>query len=1373
MPAAQEGLSFLFEIQDKITAKLAKIEAKSKASAAKIDKAFTKASKSQETNSARAIAAEQRRIAVVEKAHARAIAGLKRESDAFKRSMTRMASAATVAFAVVAGKALDMAGGYDAAMRSVQAKTQASGAVLEKLSDQAREMGRTTVHSATAAARGQAFLAAAGFDAQQILVALPPVLALATAGELDLASAADIASNVLSGFQMETKEMARVVDVLALAAASSNTSVAQMGAAMAKAAPAAKAAGWSLEATAASIGKLSDAGIQGEEAGTVLNTMMARLGNASGSAEAKLRELGIEVKDATTGAMLPLNDILTALAPHADDVGLQFELLGTRGAKAGFILGAVAQDARELTGELKDAGGTAQKMADIMGGGLWGTLKAIGSVIDDAYISLGESLAPALQVGLDLFRKLPGPIKTTTIIIGSLAGAMGGLMLIAPQAFGAIVQLPGKLIVLATKLKLVAAAQWLWNAALTANPIGLVVTAVALLASGLYLLSKRQESVQKAFDASAVSTEDLTSRYDDLTEKVTAATERVERLRKTSRRNILVAAKSLRALVAERDELKLHIQQRAKLAAAEKKAADKKAAAAKKVVAAEKKVKDAVEKSTKAVKSLMDSWTGATLQSKEFLRAFRRLTPEQKENNRIMDQVLTKYESMRKVLGPLDDELEKLRRATQRWTPALGATHKEQENTVRSVAELTKGLPALNIEVQNTSMAQGVLDLELQAVNESLSKGMTAFAESKMGASGYELALASLSGQMGGATGQALNLVIAMREHNKTQKAAALAGKKTEAQFGKMRVGAGYVATAFSAIGDAIGGTAGAVLSELGNIASAFATGGIVGGIMAGIGALIKGLASLFSRGKKKRAAAAKAAREAAKEAAEAAAEMAASMAAIRLELLSLPTLDVTEDFALLRKVWERMPGTERVQAMENYAASLQAAADAGLVLSAGELRLLNAFVARNEAMDEATARQKAEMSALAASQKAEMAGIDMQIDAIESRLRPRISELQALIDLQEAELSSLSARQDAEMAGLAARRQAALDLITASQAEQLSILQETQRKELDALKAARAAALGVVESAIQRELEDERIAAQLKIDLRKAGGDQEAIDAAHARAATSTERLLERDELDDLMAEAEARVRARYQDELATINDHWDDVEAVTTERFRTQQTGIEVAHALELAEHDAYWNELEALMALFHSVELAEMEAAHTAQLEALLASLVERRDVLVSAHATELLDLQSSHAAKLAEIESYWSAARRAELDGRAAEDQAAADRAAAARARIEPDYDDDPWGDPYGNSGFSYRQHGGPVNAGGRFMVGEAGPEMFVPSERGRIEPHGSSSGGASAKDLARAVAEALEGMAVNVDGRKLGRLTVRHQPLAVAELGGRR
>ena len=81
-------------------------------------------------------------------------------------------------------------------------------------------------------------------------------------------------------------------------------------------------------------------------------------------------------------------------------------------------------------------------------------------------------------------------------------------------------------------------------------------------------------------------------------------------------------------------------------------------------------------------------------------------------------------------------------------------------------------------------------------------------------ASGYELALAGMAGQMGGATGQAMNLVIAMREHNKAQDKAAIAGEKTEGKFSKLRMGAGLLGEAFSAIGDKIGGTAGKVLES-------------------------------------------------------------------------------------------------------------------------------------------------------------------------------------------------------------------------------------------------------------------------------------------------------------------------------------------------------------------------------------------------------------------------------------------------------------------------------------------------------------------------------------------------------------------------------
>ena len=179
---------------------------------------------------------------------------------------------------------------------------------------------------------------------------MPATLALATAGELDLASAADIASNVLKGFRLETAATGRVTDVLAAIAAKTNTTVSQMGQALAKAAPSAAAAGWSIEQTAAAIGRLSDAGIQGEEAGTVLKTMLARLAAPTGKLAALMEDVNIKVTDAT-GRMLPLNDIIAQLAPHADNTGLMFELLGTRGANAGLILGslAVRQPQRNLT----------------------------------------------------------------------------------------------------------------------------------------------------------------------------------------------------------------------------------------------------------------------------------------------------------------------------------------------------------------------------------------------------------------------------------------------------------------------------------------------------------------------------------------------------------------------------------------------------------------------------------------------------------------------------------------------------------------------------------------------------------------------------------------------------------------------------------------------------------------------------------------------------------------------------------------------------------------------------------------------------------------------------------------------------------------
>ena len=348
------------------------------------------------------------------------------------RAITPMLGALGAATGLVGGRALQTAADFDAAMRSVQAKTGATGQVMEAMTAQAREMGRTTVHSATDAANAQAFLAQAGFSANEVMSALPGTLALASAGQLDLASAADIASNVLSGFGLGVEELDRVVDVMALTAASANVSVAQMGHAMAYAGPVASAAGTDFEETAAAIGLLGNAGFQGELGGTALRGALTKLLNPTKEAQEILDRLGVSATD-STGELLPLVDVIAQFEGAGLTAGDAMEIFGQRAGPGMLALVSQGSDAlATLAGNLEGAEGTAQRMADTMSGGLHGAMRQIASITESAWISFGQRLTPALMTAADLFASLPGPMQEIIIVGGALVGSLGLLTL----AFG-------------------------------------------------------------------------------------------------------------------------------------------------------------------------------------------------------------------------------------------------------------------------------------------------------------------------------------------------------------------------------------------------------------------------------------------------------------------------------------------------------------------------------------------------------------------------------------------------------------------------------------------------------------------------------------------------------------------------------------------------------------------------------------------------------------------------------------------------------------------------------------------------------------------------------------------------------------------------
>lgn len=303
------------------------------------------------------------------------------------------------------GRALDSAsraaGEFEAEMARVRILSGASGAQLEALGKQALDLGRATRFSARQAAEAQGLLAMAGFEADRILGATPATLQLAAAANLDLAHAADVVSNVLSGYRLEASDLGRVNDVLAQSFLSSKVDLRQLGEGLRHAGSAASAAGLRFEEVSAALGLMGAAGVEGSASGASLHDAISRMLDPTAAMTRSTRQAGLRFKDAQ-GRMLPLVDIVAQLEPHAEDAGLMMRLFGQR---AGPVMAAlVAKGSSELrrrTRELEQSEGVARRAAEAQMSGYQGAMTRFASAAESAEIAFGRLVSPSVERFLD------------------------------------------------------------------------------------------------------------------------------------------------------------------------------------------------------------------------------------------------------------------------------------------------------------------------------------------------------------------------------------------------------------------------------------------------------------------------------------------------------------------------------------------------------------------------------------------------------------------------------------------------------------------------------------------------------------------------------------------------------------------------------------------------------------------------------------------------------------------------------------------------------------------------------------------------------------------------------------------------------------
>jgi TP901 family phage tail tape measure protein len=359
-------------------------------------------------------------------------------------------AAAVGAAAIGAGLVTSMrtAMDFEKAMSGVQAKVGGTSEEIAELNKLARDLGRTTQFSASQAAEGMDFLAMAGFKTNEIVAAMPGLLNLAAAGNLELGTAADIASNILGGMNMEASETGRVADVLAKAATSSNVSVEMLGETFKFVAPVAAQAGVGLEELAAATGLLGDAGIQGSEAGTGLRSVLLRLAAPPAEAAKALDRLGVSTKD-SAGNMRPFGEILADVDRRMKELNLgtadQLEIQNALYGKTAIASGAILQQAaatgtlEEKTRLLMESQGAAAEMAETMNNNLAGAFTRLMSAVEGFQIQLMSGANPAMQglidglagainVATDLMERFP--ILTSAVV--ALAAAFVALVAAAP-----------------------------------------------------------------------------------------------------------------------------------------------------------------------------------------------------------------------------------------------------------------------------------------------------------------------------------------------------------------------------------------------------------------------------------------------------------------------------------------------------------------------------------------------------------------------------------------------------------------------------------------------------------------------------------------------------------------------------------------------------------------------------------------------------------------------------------------------------------------------------------------------------------------------------------------------------------------------------
>ena len=326
------------------------------------------------------------------------------------------------AAALMAGKkAVDVGMDFDKAMSSWKGTAKASEEEFNIAREAAMKYGRETTKTATESANALEYMALAGWSVNDSVKALPSVLKLSEATNLDLARTSDLVTDSMSAtgevIGENGENLQRFLDVATTANNKSNQTAEQLMEAWIQTGGVFKGLNVDIEDSATALGVLANRGIKGSEAGTALNAIMINLTTGAGQAGKAMKKLGVSAfKDGKfKGLKQTLTDVRDKLAGLTEEEQNFYKArIGGKHHIDAFThllngLDATKDGKKEwdsLNESLRNANGSLQQMAATKMDNLWGDTKILQSAMQDLGIKVNDAINIPLRDGAKAFTNM-------------------------------------------------------------------------------------------------------------------------------------------------------------------------------------------------------------------------------------------------------------------------------------------------------------------------------------------------------------------------------------------------------------------------------------------------------------------------------------------------------------------------------------------------------------------------------------------------------------------------------------------------------------------------------------------------------------------------------------------------------------------------------------------------------------------------------------------------------------------------------------------------------------------------------------------------------------------------------------------------------